>query len=517
MSSSKIVNSSRNTFYGFLLKAFQLIAPFVIRTIIIKVLGLQYAGLNSLFVSILSVLNIAELGIGFTIVFSMYKPIAENDQVKICALMKVYKLYYRIIGSVVLCLGVALVPFLPRLIAGEVPNDINLYYLYFLNLGATVLSYWLFAYKNCLFAAHQRNDIISKLTLATDFIKYCAQAILLVVFKNYYLFLFVTLISQVLNNLLSAIAATKAYPKYKPFGDLDPREKKQLNASIKDVFLGQIGFVVTTSVDTIVISAFLGLIPLAIYQNYYYILNALIAFFAIFFQSCRASIGTNLLKKTIKENYTDFKFISFVVFGALCFCVSCLISMYQPFMTIWVGEEGLLDTACVILFGIYLLTYEACLTLGCYKDSSGKWHSDRFRPFVTAVVNLSLNIIMVNWIGLYGILLSTIISYWAVNIPWLFHRVFVDVFSSKEKKDYVLFFLKGVSLVVLFSALSYIACQFVSFQNQYITLIVRFFLSSFISVAFYIVCNAKTSEIHRARTLVDAVLTKLGGNKRSKS
>ena len=186
-------NATRNIIYGVFLKIYQLLGPFILRTIFIYTLGMEYLGLNSLFTSILSVLNLAELGVGSALVFSMYKPIAEDDTEKICALMNLYKLYYRIIGAVILVIGLILVPFIPNLISGSVPEDVNIYVLYLMNLGATVLSYWLFAYKTCLFGAHQRNDMIAKVTIVSSTLQYIIQAIFLISISNYYLYLTITL------------------------------------------------------------------------------------------------------------------------------------------------------------------------------------------------------------------------------------------------------------------------------------------------------------------------------------
>jgi len=167
------------------LKIYQLLVPFVMRTAMIYFLGVQYLGLNSLFSSVLQVLNLAELGVGSAMVYSMYKPIADDDTDTICALMRLYKIYYRIIGLVVCVAGLILLPFIPYLIKGEVPPDINVYILYVLNLGATVLSYWLFAYKNSILQAHQRTDMISKVMLVTETVKYILQFVILAIFHNY--------------------------------------------------------------------------------------------------------------------------------------------------------------------------------------------------------------------------------------------------------------------------------------------------------------------------------------------
>ena len=90
MKLQKSKNATRNIVYGMVLKIYQMLMPFVMRTIIIYYLGADFLGLNSLFNSILQVLNLAELGVGSAMVFSMYKPIADNDKPKLCALLNLY-------------------------------------------------------------------------------------------------------------------------------------------------------------------------------------------------------------------------------------------------------------------------------------------------------------------------------------------------------------------------------------------------------------------------------------------
>lgn len=197
-------NATRNIIFGVILKIYQLVLPFAMRTIIMYELGVKYLGLNSLFTSILQVLNLAELGVGSAMVFSMYKPIAQEDSKTICALMRLYKVYYRAIGLVVFAAGMVLLPFIPKLIAGDVPDGINIYVLYLLNLMATVFTYWLFAYKNSILQAHQRQDVVSKVTIVTDTCKYILQIGTLFAFHNYYYYVCVLLLSQIFNNILTA-------------------------------------------------------------------------------------------------------------------------------------------------------------------------------------------------------------------------------------------------------------------------------------------------------------------------
>lgn len=188
---SRTQNAIRNIFTGVFNKIIILLFPFVIRTVIIKKLGTEYLGLSSLFTSILQVLNLTELGFSSAIVFSLYKPIAEKDDNRICSIMNFYKRIYRIIGFIILVMGLIVLPFLPNFIKGSYPSDINLYILYLIYLFNTVITYYLFAYKSALLNAMQRNDIINNVNSITVIIQYILQIIILYCTKNYYIYMII--------------------------------------------------------------------------------------------------------------------------------------------------------------------------------------------------------------------------------------------------------------------------------------------------------------------------------------
>lgn len=448
-------NATRNIVFGTILKIYQIVVPFLMRTAMIYLLGIQYLGLNSLFTSILQVLNLAELGVGSAMIFSMYKPIAEDDNITICALMKLYRNYYRAIGLVILFAGCALLPFLPYLIKSDIPTDINIYILYMINLLATVLTYWLFAYKNSILQAHQRNDVASKITIITDTIKYILQIIVLAVFHNYYYFVIVILFTQVITNIVTAYFANKLYPQYKPMGTLPKDERKKINKRIRDLFTSKIGGVVVNSADTIVISAFLGLTMLAIYQNYFYIITAVLGLVGIIFGSCTAGIGNSLVTETKEKNYNDFKKFTFIIAWIAGWCTVSLLSLFQPFMEIWVGEDLMLGFSAVICLCVYYFIYEINQLLNLYKDAAGIWHEDRFRPIITALSNLALNLIMVQFWGIYGVLLSTVLSTLFVGMPWLLHNLFTVLFK-RNAKQYIFNLFKYVFITLIVSFATYL-------------------------------------------------------------
>lgn len=441
-------NALRNILFGVILKIYQVIVPFFLRTALIYFMGMEYVGLNSLFTSILQVLNLAELGAGSAMIFSTYKPLAENDTVTVCALMKLYRRYYRIIGGVTAVLGIALTPFIPFLIKGDVPENINIYVLYLLNLGATVLSYWLFAYKNSILQASQRNDVISKIMLFTNTVQYVLRFLAVCILRDYYLYVIILLVSQALTNIITAVVADKMYPDYKPKGQLDEMTVKKINQRIKDLFTAKLGYVTVNFADNIVISAFLGLTVLGVYQNYYFIMSAVMGFVMIIYNACTAGIGNSLIKETKEKNFSDLQTLTFIICWISGWCSACFLSLYQPFMEIWTGN--LLSYGEVVLFGIYFYVYEVNQLLNTYKDASGIWHKDRFRPLTVSAVNLFLNLLTVNFWGIYGVLLSTVLSTAFIGINWLLQNLFECVFEKSMLKGYMkkLIFYTAVSICV---------------------------------------------------------------------
>jgi len=430
-------NTLRNMSAGIGLRLYELIMPFVMRTVMIRFLGLEYAGLNGLFTSVLQVLNMAELGVGSAMVFSMYRPIAEDDGDTICALMNLYRKYYRIIGAAVGVMGLGLLPCVPKLIRSGVPEGLNIFVLYLLYLASTVLSYWLFAYRNALLTAHQRNDVVSKVRMAVLSVQYLVQILCIVVWKNYYLFLITALVSQGLINIVTAMVSRRLYPRFHPAGTLNHDRVRQINSRIADLFAVKLSNMIVSCADTIVISAFLGLTMLAVYQNYFVILTAVTGTISIIYNSVLAGVGNSLVVESREKNLGDLRKLTFLIAWVTGFCTCCFLCLYQPFMEVWVGREYLMEMGAVVCLCIYFYVYEMSRLLDTYKDAAGIWKRDKLRLLVTALTNLGLNLLTVNYLGIYGVLLSTVVSVLFIGLPWLVWNLFHEVFGGEQQMAYL--------------------------------------------------------------------------------
>lgn len=495
-------NAGRNMVFGVALKLYQIVLPFIMRTALIHFMGVQYLGLSSLFTSVLQVLNLAELGVGSAMVYSMYKPIVDDDKDTICALMHLYRIYYRVIGLIIAVVGLALIPVIPNLVNGSIPDELNIYILYLLNLGTTVLSYWLFAYKNSLLNAFQRVDIISNVTMITSTLLYVLQFVVLYFIKDYYAYLIVALFVQIVKNISTAIVVGKMYPEYTPKGKLPSDKIKEINGRIKDLFTAKICTVIANNSDTIVVSAFLGLNMLAIYQNYYFIITSIIGFITVIYDACFAGIGNSLVTETQEKNYNDFQKMTFIILWIIGFCVTSLLCIYQPFMKVWVGEELMLSMSAVICFCVYFYITEINHLLSIYKDAAGLWHSDRFRPLATAVINLILNVLLIQRIGIFGVLLSTIASYLLVGMPWLFYNIFTSMFDFKYFKPYLLQIMKYTGSIILVSAITYGVCSLVNI-GDWPNLILRLVICTFIPNALFMAIYHRSKHFIASVELLD--------------
>lgn len=481
-------NATRNIVFGVALKLYQILLPFIMRTAMIYLMGVEYLGLNSLFTSVLQVLNLAELGAGSAMVYSMYKPIAENDKETICALLKLYKKYYFLIGLAIAIIGCLLTPTIPKLISGNIPGNLNIYVLYLLNLAATVMTYWLFAYKNSLLQAYQRSDIASKVTILTTSLQYLVQLLVLWLSHNYYFYIIVMLFTQAMANCMIAFFASHLYPDIVAKGSLSNEMVKSINCRIKDLFTAKLGTTIVNSADTIVISTFLGLTVLAMYQNYYFIMSSVMGILTVVFSSCLAGVGNSMVTESEEKNYNDFRVLTFLINWIVTICMSCFATVYQPFITIWVGKKYIFSEGIVALFCVYFYLVTMQQVNGMYKDAAGVWHQDRYRPLIAAMVNLFLNIVLVHFWGIYAILLSTIISYVFVSMPWMISNVFKYVFHrewGKFAREFIFYFLCSCLITFLCYKMCVVTKIMPLWCQVFLNLIISCLLSNFLLFIFY--------------------------------
>lgn len=285
-------------------------------------------------------------------------------------------------------------------------------------------------------------------SIAVGTVQYCTQFLAIYIFKNYYFYLIMAILSQIANNIVTSNIVSRMYPDYLPKGKLSKKVTRSINGRIKDLFIAKLGGVVLNSADTIVISAFLGLTLLAVYQNYYFIISSICGIMETLLTSIRAGLGNSYVTESREKNYIDLKKITFMFYWLIGMCTCCFLGVFQPFMELWVGESFLLPFSVVVLLCVYFYLYETTRLLNVFKDAGGVWHEDRFRPLISALVNLSLNLAAVKYIGIYGIVLSTIVALGMIEVPWLLRNIFTVMYDSSLFNDYFKMFVSWIVATV---------------------------------------------------------------------
>ncbi len=504
-------NAIRNIASGFINKVIILLFPFLIKTVIIQVLGANYLGLNSLFTSLLQVLNLAELGFSSAVIYSMYKPIAEKDKTKICALMNLYKKIYRYVGIIITICGLALLPFLKYFVSGDYPTDINLYLLYLLYLLNTSLTYFLFSYKSALLSAYQRNDIINNIQTVTSLFQYLLQILVLVVTKNYYLFVIIQILITICNNIILSIITDKKYKDYKCSGDVDSTTKREIKKSVTGLMIHKLCATTRNSFDSIFISAFLGLEMVAIYSNYYSIIFSLIGLMGIITTSLVAGIGNSIVTETESKNYQDMRKLNFIYMWLSGWATVCLACLYQPFMKLWMGDKYMFPYGVVILFCIYFYSLKMGDIRAMYSDAKGLWFENRYRAIAESIVNLILNLVLVHFFGIYGIITGTLISLLIINFGYGSQILFKHYFIHQKVSEY--FSSHGLYMLVtlVISIITYYICSFVE-GTKITDFILKLLICIMIPNMMYYLVYFKTKIFKESTSIVKRIIYRRGEN-----
>lgn len=501
---SRTKNATRNIVWGIAYKVSTLFLPFAVRTVMIYSLGSEYLGLSSLFTSVLNVLSLAELGVGSAMVYAMYKPIAEKDIDTVCGLMNLYRKIYRIIGVIIIIVGVAIMPFLHKFISGDVPDDINIYLLFIIYLINTAGSYLLFAYQASVLNASQRNDVASKVNMFTGIAKNVLQIVILLLLRNYYGYVLLLPITSFAANIITAVCARKMFPEYSCCGTVETKLIKEIKSKVMALFAVKITSVIYNSVDSIVISAFLGLVALAKYNNYYYIMSAIISIVTVLFTSITSSIGNSIVLESDQKNYKDYMNLSYINAWIVGWCTVCLLCLYQPFMKLWVGEELMFGTGIVICFCVYFYAFQLKSVQSAYKDAAGLWKEDMWRSYAANAFNLVMNIILVQLVGIYGILLSTILALTVITYPWQTWMIHKKLFHCSMWG-----YLKKLAVYTMITlaacAGTYWICEKIPGKGI-LNLILRLIVCMIVPNVIFLVTTFKMNEFNESLRIVKRIL-----------
>lgn len=492
-SKSRVNNSIRNSFFAVLSNALVMIVGFIAQRLFLKILTIEYAGINSLYNNIFTVLNLAELGIGNAIIFNLYRPIAENNVEEVNSLMAFYRKCYHVIGVLVCVLGLIISPFLPWIIT-ETHADINIYVAYILCLADPVLSYFL-SYKRSLLYVHQQNYIISIIHIGYTFLMNVGQITLLYFTNSYYVYLVVKVVMRFVENYLISYYADKLYGEidYKSALSLKKETKDDIFKKVRALLYHKIGDFVILSTDNIVISRFLGIMTVGLYANYKMILAGVQTLISQLINALTPSVGNLLVQSGNQKRFEVFRKIKLINYWFVSVSAWCILTGVDSFIKLWLGKEYLLtiDVVVTIVFLYYLTNIRWCIVV--FKEAAGIFYEDRFVPFVTAILNLVTSVIFVQLWGLAGVFWGTIVGELVLHLYSFPKYVYSRLFDRSRWKYIAELFL-SIVIFVVFSILIYWICNRIIVDNLILNFIVREMVTFISGNLFLIILLRKTDE-----------------------
>lgn len=493
MKNTRTKQSVKNLFFGVICQLIVTILNFVVRTYFVKYLSTEYLGINGLFLNVLSILNMAELGIGTAITYKMYKPVAYDDKEKVKSLLNYYKIVYEIIGLIILIIGLLLIPFLNIIVGNDINIAENIVLIYLIYLIEAVSSYF-YSHKRAMATVTQNEYIASISRLIVYTLKCILQIIILKYGSNFLLYLIVYVLATIVENLVVCKIMNKKYPyiKDKEYIAVSKSERKEMFKNVKALLLYKIGSAIYRGVDNIIISMYVNISMVGICSNYTLIINAIDTMLKMGFNGVVASIGnlnvtTNVLHR--EKIYHQLLFVTIWIYG---FCSICLLLLIDPFIKIWLGNDYLLDfiSSIFLVLSVYLYGIERPSV--AFRNTLGLHERGKYAPLIAGILNIVLSIILVKKNGLSGVFIATVIARILTTVWTEPYIIYKNVF----KKSPYLYYLKMIiySLVVV---LNFIICNFViNFinGNNIYSFLIKAIISAILSNIIFLLCFFKLKD-----------------------
>ncbi|WP_394895921.1 lipopolysaccharide biosynthesis protein [Clostridium paraputrificum] len=507
MIESRVNKFSRNAIFVLLAYIFRMICSFIVRTIFIKTLSSEYLGLNGLFTNILSILSLAELGIGNAISFSLYKPLKENDTKKVSEYMNYFKRTYRILALLILILGISIMPFLSYIFGESYKVSDNLYFIYSLYLIKTVVSY-LLVYKTTLLIADQNQYITSIVNIVYQMLLTIGQVLILVLFKNFILFIMVEMIATILQNVVNTIICNKKYSYLKKSRNtISSKEKRNLHKDIFSAAIYKVSGVVISHTDNLILTKFVSVIIVGIYSNYYLIIHSIMSLIKFTLSSITSSLGNYYVNSDGERTslvYNSINMISAWLFGlAAVGLYVCL----EDFMIFWAGEEYLLskNITLILIVNFYLLGITEVYNI--FRNSFGLFQQAKFIPIFSSAINLVCSLVFVNLWGTIGVFFGTTCAYILINFwldPYIVHKYSIKC----SPKKYIIRSIGYIMIIVIIGYLTKKLCNLVCFNNLFFTIIVKVIITIIIYNCIFYGVLYRTKEFSFIKQKVSAIIKK---------
>jgi O-antigen/teichoic acid export membrane protein len=474
---------------------------FVARKVFLDSLGASYLGINGLLTNVLSALILVESGIAISIIYNLYKPLAEDDREKVIALIQLYKKAYGILAIITLFISIGLYPLLDHLMKdGEPIPYIALIYSIF--VAKNILTY-LNAHKWSLINADQRGYVLTKVNLLFQIGTMITKIIILIMTQNYILYLILELLLFALQNIINGRIVNKRYSYIitKEKYTIDKDTKNNIIKNVKAMFYHNIGGYLISSTDNIIISSFLSLATVGLYSNYTMITDSLFAFVTPILGGIGASVGNLIATESNDNAYFIFKISYFVNFWCYSLCIIFLYNLLEPFIRWWLGESYLLNNLALVFILINFYLYGMRTAIQTFKIKAGLFVQDKYASLIEGLINLISSLIFMKYFGLAGIFMGTTLGMITI-VFWTQPYIVYKHLFKRPVSSYFMSYGLYLALTIGTCAITTWICNYFFVGDTFISLIARGVLCLLIPNVIFVAVFYKNSEFQYLKHIV---------------
>lgn len=505
----RLKNAIINATLGIMSYIVLMISNFITRAFFVRILGLELVGIESLFKQIISMLAVAELGIGTGLVYKLYKPIIDKDNIKIKKILNFYKQAYKVIAIFIAVFGIILCFFVHYLVKEDF-SPIYLGFVFFLFV-LDVLASYLYANRKALLIADQKNYLININDASIQFFTMIAQVILLNITKSFVIYMIVKITCRIIGAMFIAKKFNKLYPEIANLNEkdtIDGQEKKELLTNVKAMLCHKIGAFSVNSSASIFITYFVSAVANGIYANYTLITTTVTHLINQLFNGVTASFGDFINSQSKEQIRTKFNILYFLNYVIYSICTVCIFILIEPFIKLWIGEESLFELNTLILLITYFYIFGMRRVILMSKDSAGLFKEDSKMALVEAFVNIILAIILAKLIGVNGVILANIISILLIPMwtqPKIVYNKILDMSVINYYKKYICYLMSTILIIVI----TYFIANYLVFNNLIIELIAKACVCVVVAFGINIILYRKTAEYEALKKIIMGILMQI--------
>lgn len=460
--------------------------------IFLNYMGADNLGVYQLYGQILSYLSLAELGLTGAAMYFLYKPISEKNYKKINEILSGVRKTFTYILIVMFVVGMVLSLNISFFFKDTAFTNTYLMMTFIIALLTNILGYLTTPYVVMFDSSQEKYKYVLH-TQILLIIRHLLQIVLIIIFKNLFVILIVEFIFAIFQNIIIRFLFKKHYPEVKFTKEKD----YSFWSKTKELIPHKIGTLVANNIDVIIISKFLGLTSVVIYNCYYYFIFNISILVNRIGSATLASVG-NLLVTDKDKSYNIFlEYNSMLFFIASIICVPLALAI-TSFVGLWYGKDMIVNNFTTILFILILFYSIIRIVLNTFVGAMALYKETIICTCTEIIINLTVSLLLVNKIGIAGLLIGTLLS---MVISEYLIKPFVlnkKIFNSNIF-IYYLDCLKYFVFSVIGYILFYIILKYVSINNLLIWFIVGtvIFILNFIITLFYYKLINRTSFLSR--------------------